>query len=460
MTAAPETHDGPEPRADGPPPHGRRNFVLGVMNGAIYTAGMAFTWPSIVLSQFAFEMTGTNTFASLLSSVNMFTWRLPQLLVSRMVEHRERKLPFYWAGAIIRIISWIAITFVVYSAADALDGAEDKAASKLTLFWIFFGLYCVSGIGAGLGGVPFQDIVGKSVPQSKLARFFSLRVMFGRMGAVASVIVGPLLLMRRLEFPHNYAVLFGLFTIFATASATCFACVKEPMRPVKRRQRSWGELFRAGPGFLKANPAFRVFFTYRVLRDLSMMALPLYVLYAGVDRKSFDRVAFFLLVTVIAQSLGGYIAGRISETREPTTLLTVAAVGSIIVPVIALLSPWASTETVVTFGAGPRALVLSGRDMVFVAIFVVLGITNMSGMVGAQSCLLIVSPEKDRPTYTASFNTMIIPFFIGARILAGVIADRFGYQAAIAPAAVFGVISLFVAFRLARLMSNDPPRQR
>jgi len=427
-------------------PHQKRNFTLGVMNGAFYMMAMAFIQPQIVLSAFAKQMTGTNVYAGLLSSVNMFTWRLPQLLVSRMVERRQRKMSVYILSSLLRVGAWVAICAIVLSA----SGLE-----KATVFWIFFSLYVVAGLSSGLGGVPFQDIIGKTVPEQKLGSFFSMRVIVGRGGALLSVTIAAFFILPRVGFPYNYGLLFVCYTALAAMGTLAFWGVKEPPGTVVKKRRPWRELLLAGPRFLQENAAFRGLFVYRAFRMMAMMATPLYALYAGVDKTGGGRLALFLYANLAAQMLGGVVANWISGRWRPTVLMAVAASGSIMAPLLALASPYCRSETIIAFGSGSGALVLDGRDLAFVAVFVLNGISGIMGMIAASAYLLTISPPKERPVCIASFNTMLLPFFIIPRVAAGAMADKWNYETAIAPCALFAVISLVFALRLA--WSDRPP---
>jgi len=419
----------------------KRNFVLGVLNGAFYMMAMAFIQPQIVLSAFAKQMTGTNVYAGLLSSVNMFTWRVPQLVVSRFVEGRERKLSFYILSSVLRVGAWVAICVVVLSAAE-LD--------KLSVFWIFFGLYVVAGLSSGLGGVPFQDIVAKIIPERKLGKFFSIRVIVGRGGSLISVTIAAFFVLTKVDFPYNYGLLFVCYTVFAAMGTLAFCGVKEPPGIVAKKRRPWRELLLAGPRFLRDNAAFRGLFLYRAIRMMAMMSTPLYALYAGVDKTGGWRLAMFLYANLSAQMFGGVIANWISGRWRPTVLMVVAAAGSMAAPALALATPYFGSATLVSFGSGADALALTGTDLAFVAVFVLNGLSGIMGMIAASTYLLTVSPPKERPICVASFNTMLLPFFIIPRVAAGGIADLYGYETAIAPCVLFAALSLVFALRLAR----------
>jgi|GEM_PF-4809360 len=83
----------------------RRNYLLGIANGALGRVGMTFTDPNLILAAFVYKQTSSNTLVGLLGTLGTLGMFFPQLYISRLIEHRPRKKPFYVGAMVLRITS-------------------------------------------------------------------------------------------------------------------------------------------------------------------------------------------------------------------------------------------------------------------------------------------------------------------------------------------------------------------
>lgn len=141
--------------------HLKRNFSLGVLNGAIFNLFSALLDPSLVLSWFVSQLTTSNFLIGLIVPIQQVGWFLPQLLVSSYLQRRQRKLPFYAYMAGVRVAMWGLITLAVFLVEDAA-----------VLRAVFFILLTAYSLGDGLAGISFVDIVAKAIPPTRRGAFF------------------------------------------------------------------------------------------------------------------------------------------------------------------------------------------------------------------------------------------------------------------------------------------------
>ena len=146
--------------------HEKWNFRLFLINGIFTRIGFRLVDSSMVLAAFVKELTGSNVMVGLTSSTVRAGWMWPQLLVSNLLEHRPRKMPFYIFGVTARIISWMFILALTLSIGNR---------NYLLLFICFYALYFAAGSALGISTLPYNDIVAKSIPAQRRARLFSLR---------------------------------------------------------------------------------------------------------------------------------------------------------------------------------------------------------------------------------------------------------------------------------------------
>ena len=70
-------------------PHFKRNFALGVVNGALVNVGMAFLDPFTVLPVFIAKLGGSAALIGFVSALHGVGWFLPQLIASSLVATRR-----------------------------------------------------------------------------------------------------------------------------------------------------------------------------------------------------------------------------------------------------------------------------------------------------------------------------------------------------------------------------------
>ena len=75
-----------------------RNFWIAVVQGAFIRISFAFADSTTVLPAFILKLTSSNTLVGLTGSMTRAGWMWPQLLMSNLLEHRPRKMPFYAFG--------------------------------------------------------------------------------------------------------------------------------------------------------------------------------------------------------------------------------------------------------------------------------------------------------------------------------------------------------------------------
>ena len=150
--------------------HQLRNFGFALLQGTFMRVNLAFVDASTVLSAFVHKLTGSNFMVGLTGSMMTAGWMWPQLLVSNLLEHRQRKMPYYALGMGIRVFAWLGIFYCT---------VRIGAQNPILLAVCFLGFYFLSSSAMGVSTLPYMDIISKSIAPNRRARFFSLRQVFG-----------------------------------------------------------------------------------------------------------------------------------------------------------------------------------------------------------------------------------------------------------------------------------------
>ena len=208
----------------------KKNFILGVVSGAIFRLGFSFTDPHTVLPLFVSLLTSSKVLIGSVVTIKAFGWFMPQVFIASFTEHWQKRKPIYILGAVLRASSLFILFLFIYF------WGRKMSSLLLVSFFVLYGTAC---LGAGLGGLPFLDIIGKVITPRHRGKFFSLRLFFGGVLAVGGGLLVRYVLAHPIHFPfaHNYALLFFLTFLFTSLGMLLFVFIREPaeLPAVKKR---------------------------------------------------------------------------------------------------------------------------------------------------------------------------------------------------------------------------------
>ena len=428
----------------------QRSYRLIMLNGACIMCAFAFVSSSVVLPAFVFKLTASTALVGLVSSIQGAGWLWPQMVISNLVEHRERKKPFYLWPGIVRILTWglvVAITLLI---------PPDR---PLLLFWIFILLLAINASCSGISGVPFMDIVSKAIPRKRRTRLFSRRkVGGGLLGILAGFVVWYIMSdATGLTFPHNYAVLFALAMIFSALSIITFLMVREPIEPVNEQRTPFRHHLKSGPKLLKRDKDYRALLVCRAFWSLGMMSIPFVIPYAiHTFEISQAMTGPFLSAGAISALFATYTCGRIGERYGDRAML-LSSVGVLaFAPLAAMLVKYVPPVK------PPSVLGISiGLDLRSLALFVpfVINAWGTSGiMIGNMTYLMAIAPSKIRPTYIGFMNTFVFPLTF-VPFLAGKLLNYVSYEVIFALAIFFSLIATGAVWRLSEPTEEEVERR-
>jgi len=410
--------------------HLRRNFSLGVLNGAFFNLFSALLDPSLVLSWFVSQLTTSNFLIGLIMPIQSGGWLLPQLVVSGYLQRRQRKLPFYARMAGARVAIWGLMTLAVFL-------IEDPA----VLLVVFFTLLAAYSLTAGLAGICFVDIVAKAIPATRRGAFFGWRRFSGGFLALGgSLLVKVILDERRgLAFPDNYAILFLLSFFTLCLAMGSFILTVEPLEPVSKERVTLGGQFRRALDLPRRDTSYRRFLTMRLLLMGAEIATPFYIVYAKRALSvSVSMVGVYLTGATLAGFASNLLWGRISDRRGNKLLLVLSSSLGLLIPLTAL-------------SIGPLANLLPGlREFapgLFALVFVLSGGYKSGTMIGNLNFLLEIAPPDDRPLYVGFTNT-VMGIALLASSVGGLIVDITGFTVLFSLALAFYAVALFLTLKL------------
>jgi len=431
----------PEVQLDSTAPDYRRNYALGLANGMLAQLGNSILHPQLVLAAFVYDQTRSNLLVGLLTALSVAGHRLPQLYVSSLIEHRERKKRSYVMASLMRLAALIALAGAMLLI---------RSQGGWLPMGLFFLAYVAFRTAQGSASLPFLDIMARTIGPSRVGGFFALRHF---LGGVMALLGGFFLVQPVLSYvssPLSYALLTLLAAGTLTVAWSAVFMVLEPANPDPPKRRGLRQSFAAGRRMLKEQANYRILLYLRVLGHMNGLALVFYVPY-GVEKLGVAGISGILLGLISASRMASSLVwGRVSNRRGNRLCLVIAGLFFVLSPTAALAAPlvpdvfqWAVPGTGATLDL-PLLLYL-------LALFC-FGFAQQANLIGTQAFTLESAPPERRPSYMAFLNTVTIPMtFLPA--LAGVLvaADVMGLSTLFGLVAVSGLLTLALSLRLAEV---------
>ena len=412
----------------------RRNFWIAVFQGVFMRISLAFIESGTILSAFVLRLTGSHFLVGLAGSIMPAGWMWPQLLMSNILEHRPRKMPFYKLGMSIRVVAWLTIvgcTLLI------------EPHRKSVLVATFFCFYFIAASSMGISSIPYMEIVSKSIQPQRRARFFSIRQFIG--GGLA-FFIGEFLIKFVLSdasgvtFPHNYALLFSFAVVATLAAFLVFLLIREPIQLIKTKRKSFRQHLRQGTYLLRTDIHYRRFIIFRIFAHSAGMCMPFYVPYALLKLGVPDStIGSFLAVVALSGAISTALWGHVGEKYGARWILIGMSAFGCVPPLVAIFVPM---------------LPLPWQIPSYFLIFAVNGISINGMMVGFMTYMLNVAPPLIRPSYLGFMNTLLFPFSF-VTVLGGVVVSRIGYQGVFTISLGLSLLAFTMTTRLEEVFYNE-----
>ncbi len=366
----------------------KRNLFALLIDVISYWVGAAFTDPMTVLLVLMLRLGASPTLLGLSIALRFAAQYGVQVFVAYIVHGKPRQKPFLvWAVGLSRL-PMITLPFVIYH--------PDTPGGKTIALWVTIGVLALVGLGEGLGGVPWTEIVARAFSSKTRGRFFSAAQTSA---GVLNILIAWLFVTRILALPYplNYTMLVGLSALMFQISTIGLLLIDEPPAPAsgpKRSDRpSLKDYLAELPHMIRADKTFARLVVIQLLVNSGWAALPYYVTYATTKFHLHDDWAgTYQLLQAISVALLMPIWAFLSEKKSPAVAVRGVAFVCMITPIIALTigskSPW-------LFG---MVYLLTGGSLTAGGIWVVM-----------QHFLLTHTEEDERPKYVALLNLLNLP---------------------------------------------------
>ncbi|HEX9822563.1 MAG TPA: MFS transporter [Methylomirabilota bacterium] len=390
-----------------------RNVLLLGADYGLFLVGLAFASQATILPAFAAWLGAPNVAIGAIPAVMTLGWFLPSLFAAGHTEALARKLPFIrrWTGW--ERVPYLVLALFAFFVADRAPG--------LTLAVLLAMLLVSTGVG-GLLMPAWMDLIGRAVPTATRGRFFALWslaagvVSFGASFVVAAVLA-------RVPAPASYGICFLAASAFLGLSWLALVFVREPAGGAAAEPVGLRTYLARVPGLLRRDRNLSWFLASRAFALAGTMAAGFYTVYA---LRAWDapaaKAGVFTALLVAGHALGTLTLGWVGDHAGHRLVLLVGMAATAAANVVALLAPTLTA---------------------FEAVFVLTGLQTAAINVSALNVLLEFAPTPaERPTYIGLGTTSMAPVAFAAPLVAGLLADAFGFRVVFVVALVTGMAGL------------------
>lgn len=370
----------------------RRRFWHVAGAGTAFQAGSAAVDSATVMSALVFQLTGSPVAVGAVPTILRLGWLLPQLFVGYFAGRSGASMPFYVVGAFGRTTAIAALAGVLWAGAGG--GLSSAALGAIVL-----GLWAVYACLSGIVGVPYNDIVARSVPSEERSRLLAIRFFGGGLVALLVAAIADMLL-RALEFPVSYAAVLGIAAALMLMSSIVFTAMGEPKRIARpKAAASFAAYLKEGATTFRSDELFRRFVFAQWCGGAVLAATPFFVVAADKLGMGLQNVALLLGAQTVGALLSNPLWGWWGDQLGKLSLMRVIAAGRI-VPLVALLT--------LLMAPLPQAALTS----LLLAAFLLLGALANGLTIAVIGLLMEISPDDRRPAYSGYFNALTAPAFV------------------------------------------------
>ena len=368
----------------------QRNFNLTVLNGSVYLFASSLVDPTLVLVAFLSNFTQSALLLGLVVPITQAGWSLPQLWISGSIQHQPLKIKTYRKTAIIRIIAWILLALTI-----------NLVKNPQLLLILFFVSFSASSLASGLGGLPFLEIISKTIPPRRRGELFAWRLGIGGiLGIVGGLIVRWMLSPDSpFQAMQSYGILAIAFAVLASMAVLFIFFIDEEKDEIVLPRRSLNHQLREGLTHIRNDNNFRKFVVYQSMMILSGVAIPFFAIFVQQQlggEKSW--IGIYLVIITITNLLSNILFGRISRKISNHLILRIASISGL------CMSLWVLTLALL---AKPFSLTATIASLALIPAFVFSSIRQTGISIAANSILLSITPPQSRSLVLGFTQTLL-----------------------------------------------------
>jgi MFS family permease len=391
--------------------YARRNFWLNVLDGVAFVFGISMVSRYTVLPMFVSRLSSERWLQGLIPTLTQVGALLPALFMAPLTASLPRRKPMIMIVTIGERLPFLALGLILLLWPDL------PAATLLTIFFSLYAIYMFSG---GFVSIAWQDFIARVIPQRRWGMFFGLQFGLGDALGVAGAAVASLVLATQ-PFPQSVGILSLICFGAMIVSYIFLAATVEPPQEPAPRQPMLAFLAGIGP-LLRRDQGFRRYLVCRSGISLGLVGHS-FVTAAALERFRLTdaEIGVFTAVLLAAQSISRISAGALADRWGHKQVLEVATALGLLAMLLAVVAP---------------------SPAWFFPIFVLVGMAQAGYQLSGFTLIFSFSTPADRPAYIGVANAALAPVAAIGPLLAGVLAERAGYNALFLALMMIGLAAL------------------
>ncbi len=376
------------------------------------------------LAVFTIRLGGSDTHVGLLSAVPALITIFVSLPGGRLVEREQKPLSVLVFSGVLNRLGYLGIALIPFFLATRQADALVVLVALLT-------------IPGAVANIAFTTMFGRAVAPENRAHVVSIRNVWIGVTSTAAALIGGAFL-DYILFPINYQILFALAFAASMVSAYYLTRIRLPGESSAQSARA-GESprgVREFIGMLRGSRAYSRFTLSSFIFHWGMFfPVPLYSIYWVRVLNATDGWVGLINMVGSATTIVFYpLWGRLAARRGNQAAILLATLGLAAYPLATALSPSVEWILPVSFLGGVAS---SGFALAFF------------------NRLLEVSPEQNRPSYIAAYNTLINIAAFVSPLLSTSLTAAFGIHAMLMLGAAMRLLGslLFWRQQLARAIT-------
>ena len=417
------------------------NAIFGVGIESVNAMAEVMLLPSLVLAFFVAELTPSYTTIGLVPAVAASLWTAARLPAHLLTGSQPRQQPWAFGAALVRGAA-ITILAVIASRTDPAGLAQSGRPLLITFFLCLI-VFTVAG---GFGSVPTAALLRSSIPTDRWHGFTRWRALWSMaLSLIGALVVARLLGPNGLPFPGNYGRLFLAAAVCLIAVAVFIVAMREPWTPPSPAMAPF-----LPPRALRQplfDARYRRFLLFRVLLSASAAIDPFLFLYAVTRLGApVTMLGTYLVAGVLGWIVSAPIWIWLERRSSARAVLQSAAVLRLVAPALALVLPQLAGVALVRERTSDGSL----AHTIFALGFAAIGAALAAQSRGNGGYLTPLAPRALLPAYSGLTNGVLVVIAFSP-VVAGLVIERFGYEALFIAAIVIGLIAVFAGGWLAAI---------
>ena len=418
--------------------YSKRNYLIGVNNGILVEINKSLINPHLVLAAFVFSKTGSTLLVGLLTALNSVGAFLPQLYVSSLTEHRNRKKPFIIHAVATRILVMIFLIGLIWFSSFNDD---------LLVIIFFIIVFFIYRLFRGAEFIVFWDFFGGAIPSGRLGGFVANRSLFKGIAAMLTgvLIVQPVLNSFSEDRSYLILSLIALFILIIDLVQLTF--VEEEANRKPPEKRSFVKTVSGSACYLKESSNYRKLIVIRMFHRINMLTFAFLIPYAYERIGIIGMAGLFLSIIETSKFSSSVVWGRLSYLLGNRKVLAAGNFFFFLSALLILCSSFIPSLFCIDifFLNDP----LDFSMLIFLISIVFAGFAQQANMVSFKAFVIESAPQDRRSSNLAFINTVTVPFaFIAPVVGLAVENNPAQYNSFYLMLAISGLLSSVISYSL------------